>query len=103
MNGSHPYHSTARSSCQEGRRLFVPKKTHRLAPPPNWTGFSAPRYTQIPDQFFDLWLPVLLEGELRVLLYIMRRTFGFKKEEDAISLSQITDGIMRRDGTVLDY
>ena len=30
------------------------------------------------------------------------RTFGWKKERDAISLSQITDGIVRRDGTRLD-
>jgi hypothetical protein len=37
-----------------------------------------------------------------VLLYICRRTFGFKKESDSISLSQIAHGIITRAGRVLD-
>ncbi|MDQ3706250.1 MAG: replication protein, partial [Chloroflexota bacterium] len=37
------------------------------------------------------------------LLYIVRRTFGWKKELDNISLSQITGGIVKRDGTRLDF
>ena len=35
---------------------------------------------------FDELLPYLSEAELKVLLYIVRRTFGFKKEADAISV-----------------
>lgn len=68
-------------------------------------GFDAPRYTPTPDQLFDeLLAPGLLtEAELRVLLYIVRRTFGWKKDCDEISLSQITRGIVRRDGTRLDW
>jgi hypothetical protein len=68
-------------------------------------GFDAPRYTPTPDQLFDeLLAPGLLtEAELRVLLYIVRRTFGWKKDCDDISLSQITRGIVRRDGTRLDW
>jgi hypothetical protein len=42
------------------------------------------------------------EAELRVLLYIIRLTFGFKKAADTISLRQMVQGIVRRDGTVLD-
>jgi hypothetical protein len=37
-----------------------------------------------------------------VLLYIIRRTFGFKKDVDNISLNQICKGITTRDGEVLD-
>jgi len=37
-----------------------------------------------------------------VLLYIMRHTFGWKKDSDAISLSQMGKGVVRRDGTRLD-
>lgn len=68
-------------------------------------GFVAPRYTPTPDQIFDELLAPgrLTEAELRVLLYIVRRTFGWKKDCDAISLSQITDGIIRRDGERLDW
>jgi hypothetical protein len=68
-------------------------------------GFSSPNYTPTPDQLFDeLLAPNLLsESELRVLLYIMRRTFGFKKNSDAISISQITDGIVKENGERLDW
>ena len=37
-----------------------------------------------------------------MLLYICRRTFGFKKASDTISLHQIAQGITTRDGRVLD-
>jgi hypothetical protein len=45
---------------------------------------------------------VLSGGELKCLLYIVRRTLGFKKDADAISLSQMVHGITTRDGRVLD-
>jgi len=41
-------------------------------------------------------------AELKVVLYIARRTFGFGKESDNVSLSQIAKGITKRDGIVLD-
>jgi hypothetical protein len=66
-------------------------------------GWRTPRYTQIPDELFDRWLHVLTGAELKVLLYIMRRTFGFKKDDDDISISQLSKGIVKRDGTRLDY
>jgi hypothetical protein len=61
-----------------------------------------PNYTQIPNIFFDTIAPDLSEAELKVFLYIARRTFGFHKEYDAISISQIANGIVRRDGTRID-
>lgn len=68
-----------------------------------YEGFSGPNGTIVPDDVFDLLAPQLKESELRVLLYIVRRTFGFGKNADAISLKQLTDGIVTRDGRVLDY
>ncbi len=65
-------------------------------------GFYPPRYTQVPDQLFDELLPDLSGAELKVLLYIIRRTFGFKKDHDRIALSQLVGGIRTRDGRVLD-
>ncbi|MDP9309971.1 MAG: replication protein, partial [Chloroflexota bacterium] len=41
-------------------------------------------------------------AELKALLYIIRRTFGFKKDSDNISLSQMLNGITTREGQVLD-
>jgi Bacteriophage replication protein O len=44
----------------------------------------------------------LSAGELKVLLYICRRTFGFRKDSDSISLTQIAHGITTKAGRVLD-
>jgi hypothetical protein len=68
----------------------------------HFPGFASPSYTQVPDELFDVLLPHLGEKELKVLLYIIRRTFGFKKDEDAISFSQFLEGITTRDGRQLD-
>ena len=53
-----------------------------------------PNFTQVPNIVLDNMMSSLNESELKVLLYICRRTYGFHKEKDAISLSQLTDGIM---------
>ena len=37
------------------------------------------------------------------MLYVIRRTFGFRRDRDAISLSQLCEGIVTRDGRRLDY
>jgi hypothetical protein len=65
-------------------------------------GFDSPKYTQVPDQLFDELLTQLTGAELKVLLYIIRRTFGFKKDADSISLSQLMYGITTKDGRILD-
>jgi hypothetical protein len=67
-----------------------------------FAGFTSPNYTQVPDELFDVLLPTLSDAELRCLLYIIRRTFGFKRDADSISLSQMVHGITTRDGQVLD-
>lgn len=69
----------------------------------HFQGFSSPNGTFVPDDLFDLLAPRLTEAELRTLLYIIRRTFGFGKNADAISLRQLTEGIVARDGRILDY
>jgi hypothetical protein len=66
-------------------------------------GFISPNTTQVPDALFDELLNQLSGAELKVVLYIIRRTFGFKKEADNISLNQICKGIATKDGRVLDH
>ena len=65
-------------------------------------GFQFPNTTQIPNEVFDTLMPHLSGGELKVLLYICRRTFGFRKDSDRISLTQIAHGITTKAGRVLD-
>ncbi len=85
------------------QQLNTTQLTHQTEDGFVYAGFKNLNSTPIPDEFFDLLAVNLSEAELRVLLYVMRRTFGFKKKADAISLSQLTGGIRRRDGSVLDY
>lgn len=61
-----------------------------------------PNSTQNPNVFFDWIFPFLSKGELQCLLYIIRRTYGFHKKKDRISLSQFVNGITTRDGRKLD-
>ena len=70
--------------------------------PYHFPGFLSPNYTQVPDVVFDELLQILSGAELKVLLYIIRRTFGFKKASDDISLNQMLTGIVRKDGERLD-
>jgi hypothetical protein len=77
-----------------------------LSAPPDWTDFPGlypPLYTQTPDVFFDWVAPFLPEIELRVLLYLIRRTLGFKKQGDQITIEQIAGGIVTREGVRLDW
>ncbi|MGH2411291.1 MAG: helix-turn-helix transcriptional regulator [Chloroflexota bacterium] len=77
-----------------------------LGSPPDWAAFPGlypPLYTQTPDVFFDWVAPFLPEIELRVLLYLIRRTLGFKKQGDQITVEQIAGGIVTREGSRLDW
>jgi len=53
-----------------------------------------PNSTQIPNVVLDKIIPGISEAEGRCLLYICRRTYGFRKERDQISLSQFMRGIV---------
>src|SRR3954464_10654163 len=67
-----------------------------------YAGFENPTTTPVPDVVFDQLLSRLGEAELKALLYIIRRTFGFKKERDPISFNQFIRGITTKDGRTLD-
>lgn len=65
-------------------------------------GFESPNTTPVPDVVFDRLLARLGEAEIKALLYIIRRTFGFKKDRDPISFNQFLRGITTLDGRSLD-
>lgn len=54
-------------------------------------------YTQIPNDLMDKWLPHLSGAELKVLLYISRRTLGFHRDEVEIGMRKIADGFEGKD------
>ena len=82
--------------------VSLPALKNNLVEAYQFPGFSAPSYTMVPDALFDELAPRLSEAELRVVLYIIRRTFGFKKSADSISFGQFLTGITTHEGRVLD-
>jgi DNA-binding MarR family transcriptional regulator len=65
-------------------------------------GFVWPHYTPTPDEYYDFQMQDLSLGEMRVLSYIIRRTLGFGREADTISLKQMVQGRVAEDGRLLD-
>ena len=88
---------TRRAVIKAGMLVAMPRSESLT-----FAGFTSPNYTQVPDELFDILMPQLSDAELRVLLYIIRRTFGFKRDSDTIALSQMVSGITTKEGQVLD-
>ena len=62
-----------------------------------------PNTTQVPNVILDRWLAFLSGSATKVVLYVARRTYGFGRTTDRISINQMVDGITKRDGSRLDY
>lgn len=61
---------------------------------------APPTYTQTPNLVFEA-APLMIESELRVTLHVMRKTFGWHKRADRISLSQFIIGTgMKKQGVM---
>ncbi len=69
-----------------------------LAPLPRRT-VRTPTHTQVPNEVLDQWLPLLSGPELKCLLLIIRRTFGWHQPADAMSLAQIEASLHAPKGT----
>jgi len=68
-------------------------------------GFPSDFWVPVPPVFFDELLPIMGEAVLRVVLYAMRRTYGWQKLEDWIALDDFVRGreIEVRGQTARDY
>lgn len=69
-----------------------------------------PTYTQIPNIVFDYWMEKLSPAEFKVLLCICRKTFGWHKAKDKISLRMLEKltglskkGITKNISALLEY
>lgn len=60
------------------------------------------RFDPVPSLLLEEWLTVLDLPELKCILYICRRTWGFRKEWDAISNQQFQSGVVDRNGKQVD-
>jgi phage replication O-like protein O len=55
------------------------------------SSYVKPNYTQIPNQLLDEQLAEMGEAELKITLAVCRKTFGWHKDSDRISLSQFQE------------
>jgi hypothetical protein len=53
------------------------------------SGFQSPNYTQTPNDLFDELLPDMGLAELKVVMCIVRHTFGYHKDEVKLSVRAI--------------
>lgn len=63
---------------------------------------SGGTYTMVPNEYLDDLMPLVTSAEWKVVSYVMRRTAGFHRTADAISIAQMVSGITRADGVQLD-
>ena len=69
----------------------------------DFQGFTEPNTTPTPNQFYDFIMADINNlAELKCVLYVIRRTYGFLKFVDRIAYSQFENGIMTRSGKRLD-
>lgn len=52
------------------------------------TGFQAPNYTQVPNDYFDLIME-MTEAEIKILSVLIRSTFGYHRDEIQVSVREL--------------
>jgi hypothetical protein len=66
-------------------------------------GFPAPQsnYSRVPNALID-FLPLLSGADVKVLLYIIRHTWGYGDELKRITINDFVDGRQRKNGESID-
>lgn len=62
-------------------------------------GISEPHYTQVPDDLLDHAMAHMTGNEFKIVMYVCRRTFGWKQPAANISLQQLMVGVGGDEGT----
>jgi DNA-binding MarR family transcriptional regulator len=72
--------------------------------PTPFAGFRPPteNWSKLPHEFIDVLPQVETIGEMKVILYILRHTWGFQDTEKKITVDEFVNGRKRRDGSRLD-
>jgi hypothetical protein len=67
-------------------------------------GFQSPQenWSKLPHQLIDALPQIETLGEMKIILYTLRHTWGFKDDYKKITLSEFQHGRKRRDGSRLD-
>jgi DNA-binding MarR family transcriptional regulator len=67
-------------------------------------GFTGPEqnWSKLPHEFIDALPLVETIGEMKIILYVLRHTWGYHDEEKRITLDEFQNGRKRRDGSRID-
>jgi phage replication O-like protein O len=85
-----PSNKAARKNEKNSEKEILDKKTPDFLE--NNYKFPFPNHTQTPNDFFDYIVPMLKEGELRIMLFLIRQTYGWHKNWEKITFEQIAKG-----------
>jgi hypothetical protein len=55
-----------------------------------YSGRLLPNTTQVPNVVLDRWMVPMTGVEIKVVLYVVRRTYGFRRTSDRISVAQMS-------------
>jgi len=80
--------------------MELPKKYKKFITEQGFPGFPdkpSNNYWRYP-RIVDGWWHTLIGSEQKVLDYILRHTWGYDKDQDAISISQFREGIYSKKG-----
>jgi hypothetical protein len=56
------------------------------------SGRLLPNTTQVPNVVLDRWMAPMTGAEIKVVLYVVRRAYGFRRTSDCISVAQMSTG-----------
>ncbi|MCP4990832.1 MAG: hypothetical protein GY928_33765 [Colwellia sp.] len=70
----------------------------------NQMGWDEPtaNYSKLPHQFIDRLPLITTLAEIKVLIYVLRHTWGFGESNKRISLDELKNGRKKKDGTRID-
>ncbi|OQY33577.1 MAG: hypothetical protein B6243_06315 [Anaerolineaceae bacterium 4572_5.2] len=49
-------------------------------------------YTRVLNEFLDLYMPMMSGSEFKMLMFLLRKTVGWNRRSDHISISQVVRG-----------
>ena len=79
------------------------KKKNNLKMIMEFDGWECPHFLMLPEVFSDKYMAYLSGAEVKILIYLFRRTLGFGRREDDISISQMANGLKAENGTIFDH
>jgi len=98
------YKLKPQSAAANGHAAVDPVQVAESIPLDVFQGFLPPteNWSKLPHEFIDALPLVETRGEMKVILYVLRHTWGYQDDEKKITLDEFEHGRKRRKGTRID-